>query len=75
MTGAVSFCLKLCMQFRLREQVITLRKQEEIRMDEMLRVEIILYVRADILDKLIDKIKKELYTGHIGGGKIFCVRA
>lgn len=32
---------------------------------------IILYVEADILDKLLDSIKKELYTGHIGDGKIF----
>lgn len=32
---------------------------------------IILYVENDMLDKVIDVVKKELYTGHIGDGKIF----
>lgn len=32
---------------------------------------IILYVENDTLSKVIDVIKKELYTGHIGDGKIF----
>lgn len=31
---------------------------------------VILYVKADIIDELLDKIEKTLYTGHIGDGKI-----
>ncbi len=32
---------------------------------------IMIGVEEEILDKVIDVIKKELYTGHIGDGKIF----
>lgn len=32
---------------------------------------IILYVENEALDHVVDVIKKELYTGHIGDGKIF----
>lgn len=32
---------------------------------------IMIVVENDILDKVIDVVKKELYTGHIGDGKIF----
>lgn len=32
---------------------------------------IILYVEDDKMDAVIDAVKKELYTGHIGDGKIF----
>lgn len=32
---------------------------------------IILYVENKIISKVIEVIKKELYTGHIGDGKIF----
>lgn len=32
---------------------------------------IILYVENDKIDSVVDVIKKELYTGHIGDGKIF----
>lgn len=32
---------------------------------------IMIVVENEILDKVIDVIKKELYTGHIGDGKIF----
>jgi len=32
---------------------------------------IMIVVENDKLDKVIDVIKKELYTGHIGDGKIF----
>lgn len=32
---------------------------------------IMIVVEDDVLDKVIDVIKKELYTGHIGDGKIF----
>lgn len=32
---------------------------------------IIIVVTDDIIDKVVETIKKELYTGHIGDGKIF----
>ena len=32
---------------------------------------IIIVVADDIIDKVVETIKKELYTGHIGDGKIF----
>lgn len=32
---------------------------------------IIIVVEDEILDKVIETVKKELYTGHIGDGKIF----
>lgn len=32
---------------------------------------IMIVVENSMLDKVIDSIKKELYTGHIGDGKIF----
>lgn len=32
---------------------------------------IMLVIEKDKLDKVLDTIKKELYTGHIGDGKIF----
>lgn len=32
---------------------------------------IIIVVEDEIVEKVIDTIKKELYTGHIGDGKIF----
>lgn len=32
---------------------------------------IIIAVENEIVDKVIETIKKELYTGHIGDGKIF----
>ena len=32
---------------------------------------IILYVEKDKIDAVVDAVKKELYTGHIGDGKIF----
>lgn len=32
---------------------------------------IIMVVEKEILDKALEAIKKELYTGHIGDGKIF----
>ena len=31
---------------------------------------VILYVKTNIVDELLDKIEKTLYTGHIGDGKI-----
>lgn len=44
---------------------------QRIEMNLIPKWMIILYVKADIIDELLDKIKKELYTGHIGDGKIF----
>ena len=44
---------------------------QRIEMDLLPKWIIVLYVKSDILDELLDKIKKELYTGHIGDGKIF----
>ncbi len=32
---------------------------------------IFVVVKDDMIDKVVDTIKKELYTGHIGDGKIF----
>lgn len=32
---------------------------------------IIIYVQDELMDKVVETIKKELYTGHIGDGKIF----
>ncbi len=32
---------------------------------------IIIYTEDEMIDKVVDTIKKELYTGHIGDGKIF----
>lgn len=32
---------------------------------------IMVVVEETILDKMLDTVKKELYTGHIGDGKIF----
>lgn len=32
---------------------------------------VILYVKTEIVEELLDKIEKTLYTGHIGDGKIF----
>lgn len=32
---------------------------------------VMLIVENDVVDKVVDVIEKELYTGHIGDGKIF----
>lgn len=47
--------------------------EEELYKDiELLPKQLIMMVvEKDVLDKAIDAIKKELYTGHIGDGKIF----
>ncbi len=46
---------------------------EEINKEmELLPKQMIIIVVADeIIDKVVETIKKELYTGHIGDGKIF----
>jgi nitrogen regulatory protein PII len=40
-------------------------------MDLLPKQLIMLVVKDSMIDKLIDTVKKELYTGHIGDGKIF----
>ena len=32
---------------------------------------IIIYAEDEMIDKVVETVKKELYTGHIGDGKIF----
>lgn len=45
---------------------------EENKVMELLPKQyIMIIVENDMIDKAIDVIKKELYTGHIGDGKIF----
>ena len=40
-------------------------------MDLLPKQQINIVVEAEKVDKIVDIIKKELYTGHIGDGKIF----
>lgn len=47
----------------------TPEKNEE--MELLPKQMIMLVVEDEIMDKVIETIKKELYTGHIGDGKIF----
>lgn len=46
---------------------------EEVRKEMSLlpKQMIMVVVEESILDKMLDTVKKELYTGHIGDGKIF----
>ena len=45
---------------------------ERIEVMELLpKQQINIVVEAEKVDKIVDIIKKELYTGHIGDGKIF----
>lgn len=44
---------------------------ENVEMELLPKQEVMIVVSNDILDSVIDVIKKELYTGHIGDGKIF----
>lgn len=45
----------------------TIREEMELLPKQM----IILYVEDEMIEKVVELIKKELYTGHIGDGKIF----
>ncbi|MDD6333130.1 MAG: P-II family nitrogen regulator [Clostridia bacterium] len=45
--------------------------EEREEMELLPKQYIMIVVENSILDKVIDVIKKELYTGHIGDGKIF----
>lgn len=45
---------------------------EERKTPELLPKQVVmLVVEDDIVEKVVDVIEKELYTGHIGDGKIF----
>lgn len=50
-------------------------QEYEVEMNEVMELlpkqQINIVVEASKIDKILDIIKKELYTGHIGDGKIF----
>lgn len=45
--------------------------EKNTSMELLPKQQISIVVETDKLDKILDIIKKELYTGHIGDGKIF----
>ena len=45
--------------------------KENVEMELLPKQYIMIVVNNEILDKVIDLVKKTLYTGHIGDGKIF----
>lgn len=50
-------------------------KEYEVEVNEVMELlpkqQINIVVENDKIDKILDLVKKELYTGHIGDGKIF----
>lgn len=44
---------------------------ENYEMELLPKQQISVVVKKEQVDKIVDVIKHELYTGHIGGGKIF----
>ena len=50
-------------------------KEYEVELNEVMELlpkqQINVVVEDDKVDKILDLVKKELYTGHIGDGKIF----
>lgn len=50
-------------------------KEYEVELNEVMELlpkqQINIVVEDEKLDKILDLVKKELYTGHIGDGKIF----
>ena len=50
-------------------------KEYEVELNEVMELlpkqQINIVVENDKIDKILDLVKKELYTGHIGDGKIF----
>ena len=50
-------------------------KEYEVELNEVMELlpkqQIHIVVENDKIDKILDLVKKELYTGHIGDGKIF----
>lgn len=45
--------------------------EQNAEMELLPKQMIIIVVADELIDKTVDVIKKELYTGHIGDGKIF----
>lgn len=45
--------------------------KENVEMELLPKQHIMLVVEDDVLDSVLEVIKEELYTGHIGDGKIF----
>ena len=45
--------------------------EENVEMELLPKTYIMLVVEDHIVEKAVETIKKELYTGHIGDGKIF----
>lgn len=45
--------------------------KENVEMELLPKQHIMLVVENDVLDSVLEVIKEELYTGHIGDGKIF----
>lgn len=50
-----------------QEYEIELKKTPELLPKQM----VMMVVPSELVDKVVDVIEKELYTGHIGDGKIF----
>lgn len=46
-------------------------KGQHTEMELLPKQMIIVVVENDIIDRVVETVKKELYTGHIGDGKIF----
>ena len=69
--GVSGMTVMQCMGCGIEKGTQEYEVDERVEMALIPKWLIILYVKGDILDELIDKIKKELYTGHIGDGKIF----
>ncbi len=48
-------------------------KEQNKEMELLPKQMIFIVVKDDLIDKVIETVKRELYTGHIGDGKIFVV--
>lgn len=51
------------------EYEVELNKEMELLPKQM----ILIVVKDELINKVVETVKKELYTGHIGDGKIFVV--
>ena len=69
--GVSGMTVMQCMGCGIEKGTQEYEVDERVEMALIPKWLIILYVKGDMLDELINKIKKELYTGHIGDGKIF----
>lgn len=45
--------------------------EQNVEMELLPKQLILMFVEDEVVEKVIDVIKKELYSGHIGDGKIF----